>query len=317
MILTVTLNTALDITHHLDRLRPHGSNRVRAVAERAGGKGVNVARILHTLGHPTVVTGLAGGRTGEAVRAELAAAGLVDRMLPIPGESRRTVAVVEEDVGDTTILLEPGPVVGVEEWEQFINHLDRLLPQAGAVVLSGSLPRGLPDGAYAHLLRLAHGHNTPAVLDADGAALRAALPAGPALIKPNADELAAATGLADPVAAARALQTAGAGAVVGSLGEHGLIAVTPQGSWRARPPERLAGNSTGAGDAAVAALTLGLVTNTSWPDRLAEAVALSAAAVAAPLAGDFDPAVHQALRSRVDVQTLEQPLTAKEFDPCP
>ncbi|MFG2848689.1 1-phosphofructokinase family hexose kinase [Kitasatospora sp. NPDC048296] len=317
MILTVTLNTALDITHHLDRLRPHGSNRVRAVAERAGGKGVNVARILHALGHPTVVTGLAGGLTGEAVRAELAAAGLDDRMLAIPGESRRTVAVVEESVGDTTILLEPGPVVGVEEWEQFVNHLDTLLPDAEAVVLSGSLPRGLPAGAYAQLLQLAHTHHTLAVLDADGTALHAALPAGPALIKPNADELAAATGLTDPVAAARALHAAGAGAVVASLGEHGLIAVTPQGSWRARPPERLAGNPTGAGDAAVAALTLGLVTDTPWPDRLAEAVALSAAAVAAPLAGDFDPAVHQALRSRVDVQTLEQPLTAKEFDPCP
>ncbi|MEU8925958.1 1-phosphofructokinase family hexose kinase [Kitasatospora sp. NPDC048545] len=316
MILTVTPNAALDITHHLDRLRPHGSNRVRAVAERAGGKGVNVARVLHALGHPTVVTGLVGGITGRAIRAELAAAGLTDRMLAIPGESRRTVAVVEESVGDTTVLLEPGPVVGVEEWERFLHHLDTLLPGAAAVVLSGSLPRGLPRDAYAQLLRHAHAHGVPAVLDADGAALRAALPAGPALIKPNADELTAATGLADPVAAARALHAAGAGAVVASLGADGVIAVTPHGSWHARGPERLAGNPTGAGDAAVAALTLGLVTRTPWPDRLAEAVALSAAAVAAPLAGDFDPAVHRALRPRVNVRHLA-PFAAEEPDPCP
>ncbi|MFH8386668.1 1-phosphofructokinase family hexose kinase [Kitasatospora sp. NPDC018058] len=319
MILTVTLNAALDITHHLDRLRPHGSNRVRAVAERAGGKGVNVSRVLRALGHPTVVTGLVGGLTGRAIRAELAAAGLTDRMLTVPGESRRTVAVVEESVGDTTILLEPGPVVGAEEWEHFVHHLDTLLPDATAVVLSGSLPRGVPRDAYARLLRRAHAHGVPAVLDADGAALRAALPSGPALIKPNADELAAATGRTDPVAAARALQAAGAGAVVASLGADGLIAVTPHGSWRARAPERLAGNPTGAGDAAVAALTLGLVTGTPWPDRLAEAVALSAAAVVAPLAGDFDPAVHRALRPGVDVRPFAPfaPFAAEEPDPCP
>ncbi|WP_224277874.1 1-phosphofructokinase family hexose kinase [Streptomyces sp. LS1784] len=313
MILTVTLNAALDITHHLDRLRPHGANRVRTVAERAGGKGVNVARVLHALGHPTVVTGLVGGLTGRAIRAELAAAGLADRMLTIAGESRRTVAVVEESVGDTTILLEPGPVVGAEEWARFLDHLDALLPDAAAVVLAGSLPRGVPEDAYAHLLRLAHARDVPAVLDADGAALRMALPAGPALIKPNADELAAVTRLADPVAAARALHTAGAGAVVASLGADGLIAVTAQGGWQARPPERLAGNPTGAGDAAVAALTLGLVTGEPWPDRLTEAVALSAAAVAAPIAGDFDPAVHQALQTRVDVR----PFATEELKPCP
>ncbi|MGW2377224.1 1-phosphofructokinase family hexose kinase [Kitasatospora sp. NPDC001683] len=307
MILTVTLNAALDVTYRIGRLRPQGSNRVRATAERAGGKGVNVARVLHALGRPTAVTGLVGGLTGQAIRGELAAAGLADRMLAIEGESRRTVAVVEESVGDTTILLEPGPVVGAEEWAGFLDHLAALLPQAAAVVLSGSLPRGVPDDAYAQLLGLAHARGVPAVLDADGPVLRAGLPAGPDLVKPNADELAAATGLTDPVAAAGALVDAGAGAVVASLGPDGLIAVTPQGSWRARSPERLAGNPTGAGDAAVAALTLGLVTGTPWVDRLAEAVALSAAAVAAPLAGDFDPAVHRALRPRVDVQPLHRP----------
>ncbi|MGK4578972.1 1-phosphofructokinase family hexose kinase [Kitasatospora sp. HPMI-4] len=304
MILTVTLNAALDITYRLDRLHRHGGNRVGAVAERAGGKGVNVSRVLHALGQRTAVTGLAGGLTGAALRRDLAAAGLLDHLLPIDGESRRTVAVVEEQAGDTTILLEPGPVVRPGEWARFLDHLGGLLPGAAAVVFSGSLPRGVPGDAYARLVRLAHAHGVPAVLDADGEALRAALPARPAVIKPNVDELAAATGLADPVAAARSLQAAGAGAVIASLGPEGLIALTSHGGWRARPPERLAGNPTGAGDAAVAALTLGLVTGASWPDRLAEAVALSAAAVAAPLAGDFDPAVHHRLRSLVDVRPL-------------
>ncbi|MGC0319087.1 1-phosphofructokinase family hexose kinase [Kitasatospora acidiphila] len=307
MILTVTLNAALDITYHVDRLRPQGSNRVHTVAERAGGKGVNVSRVLHALGHRTVVTGLAGGAAGSALRRELATARLPERLLRIDGESRRTVAVVDESAGDTTILLEPGPVVRPDEWERLLEHLDRLLQGAAAVVFSGSLPRGVPEDAYAQLVRLAAGHRVPAVLDADGAALRSALPAGPALIKPNADELAATTGLADPVAAAQALLAAGAEAVVASLGPDGLIAVTPQGSWQARPPERLAGNPTGAGDAAVAALTVGLVAGAAWPERLADAVALSAATVAAPLAGDFDLDVLRRLRPLVDVSPLSEP----------
>ncbi|KJS60217.1 1-phosphofructokinase family hexose kinase [Streptomyces rubellomurinus] len=310
MILTVTLNTALDVTYRVDRLRPHGSNRVRAKAERAGGKGVNVARVLRALGREAVVTGFAGGTAGAALRRELAEAGLPERLLPIAGETRRTVAVVDESAGDTTLLLEPGPTVPAEDWERMLHHLGRLLPGAAAVVLSGSLPPGVPEDAYGRLVRLAHDHGVPAVVDADGAALRAALAAGPDLVKPNADELAAATGLADPAAAAAALLDGGAAAVVASLGPDGLIASTPQGSWRARPPRPLAGNPTGAGDAAVAALTLGLVDATPWPQRLAEAVALSAAAVRAPLAGDFDPDVHRRLRPLVDVRPLHPPRSA-------
>ncbi|MEY9947445.1 1-phosphofructokinase family hexose kinase [Kitasatospora sp. GAS1066B] len=321
MILTVTLNAALDVTYRVDRLRPHTSHRVRSVAERAGGKGINVARVLNALArettgqdsvrpgtvrrdtveHEIVVTGLAGGAAGAALREELATAGLRDRLVPIAGSSRRTVAVVDEQAGDTTILLEPGPVVTDAEWAHFLDQFDRLLPRAAALVLAGSLPGGVPADAYAVLLRRARAHGVPAVLDADGAPLLAGLAEAPAVVKPNAAELTAATGESDPWAAARALRAAGARAVVASLGADGLIAVTSQGSWQVRPPRRLAGNPTGAGDAAVAALALGLITQAPWPVRLAQAVALSAAAVAAPLAGDFDHAVYRGLLDQLDV----------------
>ncbi|MGF1426607.1 1-phosphofructokinase family hexose kinase [Kitasatospora sp. LaBMicrA B282] len=314
MILTVTLNAALDLTHRVDRLRPHASNRVRSVAARAGGKGVNVSRVLHALGHQTVVTGLAGGPTGAAVRRDLAAAGIADELVPITGESRRTVAVFDEQQGDTTVLLEPGPMVTGAEWERFLDRFEQLVTRAAAVVLSGSLPGGLRHDAYAELIHRARAHRVPAVLDTAGPALLAALGAGPALVKPNGDELAAAVGRADPRAGAEALRTAGAGAVVASLGPQGLIAHTPHGCWRAGPPHGVAGNPTGAGDAAVAALTLGLVSGTPWPDRLTQAVALSAAAVAAPLAGDFDPELHRRLLPQVTVE----PLPPYEGDtPCP
>ncbi|WP_282692229.1 1-phosphofructokinase family hexose kinase [Streptomyces sp. CC208A] len=317
MIVTVTLNAALDITHRVDRLRPHSAHRVRAVGARAGGKGVNVSRVLHALGLPTLVTGLAGGPTGEAVRRELREAELPERLTRIDGETRRTVAVVDEHTGDTTTLLEPGPVVRPDEWRSFLTDFDTCVDRASAVVLSGSLPPGLPEDAYATLVRAARARGVPAILDTSGPALRAALAAGPALVKPNADELAEATGEPDPppasgrgyprlalLGAAEALRAAGAEAVVASLGPDGLLAVTPSGAWRAAPPERLRGNPTGAGDAAVAALARGLTAGVSWPRRLADAVALSAAAVAAPLAGSYDPTVHRRLRGAVDVHPL-------------
>ncbi|MEW1644172.1 1-phosphofructokinase family hexose kinase [Streptomyces sp. NPDC091219] len=302
MILTVTLNAALDITHRVDRLRPHASNRVSSATQRAGGKGVNVARVLHALGERTAVTGLAGGPTGAAVRADLAAAGIADHLVPIDGESRRTVAVVDDR--DTTILLEPGPRVTSAEWARFTRRYRELLGGARAVVLSGSLPPGVPADAYGVLVALARAAGVPVLLDADGEALLAALAEGPDVVKPNVHELAAATGGADPVAGAATLTAAGARAVVVSLGPEGLLAHTPEGVWRARPPAPVAGNPTGAGDAAVAALALGLIAGQAWPERLVAAVALSAAAVAAPLAGDFDPAVRRTLLDTVTVNSV-------------
>ncbi|WP_280697030.1 1-phosphofructokinase family hexose kinase [Kitasatospora sp. GP82] len=304
MILTVTLNTAVDVTYRLPTVRPNSSNRVREVAQRAGGKGVNVARVLAALGHETVVTGLVGGANGRRLRADLSTAGLNDQLVPVAGETRRTVAIVEERNGRTTMLLEPGPVITPAEWSQFLTGYEQLLSDAAAVVLSGSLPAGLPRDAYATLVDLATARRVPAVLDADGPALLTALPARPALIKPNADELASATGIVDPHTAAEALRTAGARSVVASLGPDGLIAVTPQGSWHARPPETVSGNPTGAGDAAVAALTAGLVAEASWPERLAQAVALSAATVLAPLAGGFDAAAHRRMLPLVTVEAV-------------
>lgn len=302
MILTVTLNAALDITHRVDRLRPHASNRVSSATQRAGGKGVNVARVLHALGERTAVTGLAGGPTGAAMRADLAAAGITDHLVPIGGESRRTVAVVDDR--DTTILLEPGPRVTSAEWARFTRRYRELLGGARAVVLSGSLPPGVPADAYGVLVALARAAGVPVLLDADGEALLAALAEGPDVVKPNVHELAAVTGGADPVAGAATLTAAGARAVVVSLGPEGLLAHTPAGVWRARPPAPVAGNPTGAGDAAVAALALGLIAGQSWPERLVAAVALSAAAVAAPLAGDFDPAVRRTLLDTVTVNSV-------------
>ncbi|RLL70401.1 1-phosphofructokinase family hexose kinase [Streptomyces sp. Z26] len=305
MILTVTLNTAVDLTYRVPRLEPHCVHHVHDVTERPGGKGLNVARVLAALGHDTVVTGFAGGRTGEELHALLRTAPgshrVTDALTAVRGNTRRTVAVVDDTTGDTTQLNEPGPQVSAEEWTAFVTTYERLLPDASAVALCGSMPRGLPVGAYAALVREARVAGVPVLLDTSGEPLLRGLAARPDVVKPNIDELAGITGTSEPLRAAYEARRRGANAVAASLGADGVLLVTPDGAWRAAPPSRLVGNPTGAGDSAVAGLLSGLVEGLPWPDRLARAVALSAATVRAPVAGEFDTATYADLLPRVVV----------------
>ncbi|WP_329337740.1 1-phosphofructokinase family hexose kinase [Streptomyces sp. NBC_00663] len=302
MILTVTLNTALDITYRVRALRPHASHRVSEVTERPGGKGLNVARVLAALGHEVTVTGFTGGATGRVIQDQLTSApGVTDALLPVSGATRRTIAVVDERTGDTTQLNEPGPVVTPPEWSAFQEAYEDLLASADAVALCGSLPPGVPVGAYAGLVRTARAAGVPVLLDTSGEPLRRGVAARPDLIKPNADELAELTGSHEPQRATQDARRRGARAVVASLGTDGLLAAAPEGRWRATAPARLHGNPTGAGDSAVAGLLSGLVEHLPWPDRLARAVALSAATVAAPVAGEFDQGVYEELLGRITV----------------
>ena len=282
MILTVTLNPAVDVTYHLPAILIGETNRVTSVTRRAGGKGVNVARILVALGLPVVATGLAG--TGFDT-GELPAA-----FLPIAAPVRHTV-VVTDGIGATGFW-EPGPPVTGDDWALFQARYARLVRRAAVVVLAGSLPPGIPVDAYRELIRTARLAGARSILDSSGPALAAGLAAGPDVVKPNATELADAARPPDGTA------------VVASRGPDGLLAHTPGGTYTARPPRPLAGNPTGAGDACVAALARGLSAGTPWPELLADAVALSAAAVVAPVAGDYDPDLYRRLRDEVRVEKI-------------
>ncbi|MEE1771629.1 1-phosphofructokinase family hexose kinase [Streptomyces sp. JV185] len=314
MILTVTLNTALDLTYGVPELVPHASHRVSDMSERPGGKGLNVARVLSALGHETVVTGFAGGSTGAVLRELLAGpptdapapatapAPVTDALVTVAGNTRRTIAVVDRATGDTTQLNEPGPLVTADEWTALLGRYEELLAGADAVALCGSLPPGIHVGAYAELVRAARAAGVPVLLDTSGEPLRRGIAARPDLIKPNADELAQLTGSREPMRATRDARRRGAHGVVASLGPDGMLAVTPDGIWRAAPPARVLGNPTGAGDSAVAGLLSGLVEGLSWPDRLRRAVALSTATVLSPTAGDFDRAAYEELLPRVGIE---------------
>jgi len=285
VILVVCLNPALDITHEVAAVDWAGINRPAAVHDRPGGKGLNVARTLHALGADVLVTGLVGGTTGTGVAVALTEYGVRTALTSVYGPTRRTFTVVDER-GNVAAFYEQGPAVGAAEFAGFLGDYREALADADAVVLSGSLPLGLPDSTYATLIEVANG--LPVILDAHGEALRLGVTAGPAIVKPNLAELTALSPQQPTVAAAaRELHTAGAGAVVVTLGHDGLLAVSDEGCWRARPPAAVAGNATGAGDAVAAALAHGLVLGRPWDERLRHAVALGAATAAAPVAGEY------------------------------
>ncbi len=240
-MLTVTLNAALDLTYRVPALVPHTTHRVTEVIERPGGKGVNVARVLAALGHEVTVTGFAGGDTGRILRERLADEPRVTvAFAPVAGTTRRTLAVADAATGDTTQLNEPGPAVTSAEWAAFLGSYEELVRRPGttAVALCGSLPPGVPVGAYALLVRAARAAHVPVLLDTSGEPLRRAVAARPDIIKPNAEELAELTGSHEPARATRDARRRGAHSVVASLGADGLLALTPDGGWQARPRPR-------------------------------------------------------------------------------
>ncbi|ADB34881.1 1-phosphofructokinase [Kribbella flavida DSM 17836] len=303
MIGTVTLNLALDVTYAVDELVVGGSHRVTEVRQRAGGKGVNVARVAATLGHPVLALGFVGGLTGELVAGELFDAGLTALLTPIAGETRRTVAVVNGSDGDATIFNEPGPTVSDDEWRAFHDRM----PWGRLEVLacSGSLPPGLPADAYAEIAVRARHHDVLSVVDAGGEALLAAARAG-AVVRANAAELREALGEVDVPDGARHLVGLGATAAVITDGARGMVAASNKGVWRADPVEQVAGNPTGAGDActAVVAAAVARSAEPDWSEVLARAVAASAAAVLTPVAGDLDLAAYRRWQPQVAVREL-------------
>ncbi len=307
MILAVCLNPALDVTYDVDALVPGASHRVRSVRERAGGKAVNTARVLAQLSVEVGLCGLAGGSRGSRLRAGLAGTGIEDRLTPVAGETRQTVAVVAGDV--VTVLNEPGPRVSAQEWQSLLADVERALPGARALVVSGSVPPGVPGDGYALLVRLARGHGVPCVLDAGGEQLGAALDEGPAVAAPNDTEAAEAVGapLTSPeeaLEAATRLSARSGGAVVVSTGRDGLVAAAGGRRWRVAPPRVLEGNPTGAGDALTAALALGLAEGRALPETLADAVGLAGAAVVRPVAGEVDVHVYRELRAACTVEEV-------------
>jgi 1-phosphofructokinase family hexose kinase len=307
VILTVTSNPALDLTVAVERLDPGATHRVPPAVVRAGGKGVNVARILHAAGIPVLAAGPAGGDTGAAFAAELTDAGVPHELVAVEGATRRSYAIVDAAAGEATVLNERGAPISAGDAERLEGRVGRLAAGADLVVISGSVPPGWDTAITSRLIASIRARGIPVIADLGGASLLAACRAGADVVKPNREELREATGLDDPLRGAAVLRQLGAGVVVVSSGSEGMRATSAAGSWRARLDDALSGNATGAGDAAVAAIADRMLHDPAHavaadlPATLRRAVAWSASAVLMPAAGELHPSWPE-LERRVRVE---------------
>lgn len=309
MIITLTPNPAVDVTYTVPELRHGQVHRVQQVTEAAGGKGVNVARVLAQLDRAVQCTGFLAGQMGEHLEDLLAEAGIAQEWTQVSGETRRTVNVV--DRADATIFNEPGPHVTVRDWDQLTGSVLGMLDEQDVLTVSGSAPPGTKAGLLGLLVQSAVELGATVIADTSGTSLLEVASAGATCLKPNEEELLAATGAQDVATGARELLRRGAGAVVVSRGPHGADLVTAQGHWRARPAEQLTGNPTGAGDAAVAALAAVFgegATVAALPERLGEAVALSGAAVLRPVAGEVDLESYARMLPMIRTEPIDAPV---------
>jgi tagatose 6-phosphate kinase len=295
VIVTVTLNPALQVSYAAQQVRLGGGNPVSQVSYLAGGSGLAVARLLHTFGHEVVTAGLVGGAAGELIRAGLSRSGIATQFTQIAMESRRVLLVADSSTATVTSFTEPAPYITTEELGRLAADYRSLMDGATAVVLCGSLPDGLPPETYGSLATHAAEAGVPTVLDAGGSALWHAVARRPVLAVPRGTA-------AEPAA----LVARGARAAV-AVTDDAVRVVTGTGQWRAWLPDAEApGGKPGAlaqvsgseqlHDALVAGFVPGIALGWSWPDMLRHAVALVAAAQPT---GEVDLGCYEALLPRV------------------
>lgn len=310
-ILTITLNPALDLTVRVPRLEPGEVNRSQALLSHAAGKGLNVAQVLADLGHSLTVSGFLGEDNQQAFNALFARRGFADAFIRVPGETRSNIKLAEDD-GRVTDINGPGPHVNDLAQHALLDKLDHIAASHDAVVVAGSLPRGVSAQWLRELVLRLKALGCKVILDTSGEALKEGLRAGPWLVKPNAEELSEALGrpvssVESQVAAATELQTLGISHVVISHGADGV-------NWFSRgtqplqalPPKVRVASTVGAGDSLLAGMVHGLISGHSPEQTLRSATAIAALAVTQIGFGISDALQLVTLESGVNVRALAQ-----------
>jgi 1-phosphofructokinase family hexose kinase len=315
MILTVTLNAAIDRTIAVPNFRL--GHRHRAVESRtvAGGKGINVARALSLLGRPVIATGFAGGPTGARVLEQLREESVLTDFIQIAAETRINLSVVDPTSGEQTEINERGPAVSAEEVEAFVERLGYLARGAELCVLAGSLPPGAGPDLYARLVKDLRENDVTVVLDAEGEAMREGLRAGASVVTPNEREAEEIVGQefgdhGDLVHGLSELVRLGAGEAAITRPD-GCVAVVGENSERrfveVQTKSLEVVSTVGSGDAFLAGYVAARYDGRSPGDCLAYGVACGAESTQHFGAGKIDRNRVERLLDEVEVRDLEVP----------
>ena len=315
MIITVTLNAAIDKTLAVPNFTLGRRHRAVEQTSLAGGKGVNVARALKALGQPVIATGVAGGPTGMRIIEELTGEAILNDFVRIEEESRTSTAVIDPTSGEQTEINERGPAVSEAELGLFVDKLLYLAKGAAVVIFSGSLPRGVDADLYARLVTELRRLGATSVLDAEGEPLRLATRAGPTIVTPNEPEAEELVGHefsedGDRISALHSIVEIGAGeaimtlpsgcvALVGGESDRRLVRV------RAEPLEPV--SAIGSGDAFLAGYVAARYRGDAPEECLRFAVACGAESTQHFGAGVIDPREVERLLPSVTAEPVPEP----------
>jgi len=316
MIITVTLNAAIDKSLSVPNFRPGRRHRTVEQTTLPGGKGVNVARTLKTLGQPVIATGFAGGATGTRIVEALTDEAILNDFVRIREESRTNTAVLDPTNGEQTEINERGPAVSAGEVELFHDKLLYLARGAAIVIFAGSLPRGMDSDVYADLIRELRQLGLVVVVDTDGDPLRHAVRASPNVVSPNVLEAEELVGHEfnddeDRVIAVREMVALGAVEAIMTMGDGCFASVIADGEptlYRVRIEPREAVATVGAGDAFLAGYVAARYEDKPPGECLRYGVACGAESVQRLGAGLVDPQKVLRLLPEIDLQRL--PATA-------
>jgi len=312
MIITVTLNPALDKTLEVPNFTPGRRHRTVDQVTMPGGKGVNVARAIKRLGQPVIATGLAGGATGTRIVEALNGEAILNSFVRIREESRTNTAVLDPTTGLQTEINERGPAVSQQELELFHEKLVYLAKGASMCVFAGSLPRGVDSDLYADLIREVKKLGVTTVLDAEGEPLRLAVRAEPDLVSPNELEAEELVGqefndVEDRAQAVVEMTRLGAGEAIMTVADGCYAHVHDDGPglFRVSVEEQEARSRIGSGDAFLAGYVAARYGGRSPVECLRYGVACGAESIQHFGAGVIDPAKVDRLLSEVDSELLE------------
>lgn len=296
MILAITPNPSIDRAVLIDGFRLGEINRPRQVLALAGGKGLNVARAVHSLSAPVRACVLLAGNNGRWICEQLDQEGIPFAAAWSEGETRISTSIIDPNRPGLTEIYERGEEVSPRAWAEYESLVRQNLAGVGWATFSGSLPPGVAPDRLGFLVSMAKAAGIPTLVDARGEFLRAVFQDPPAIIKINASEAGELLGwkiqdFTQALPAVQALRGWGAGAAIITLGRLGAVGADHDGCWIARSPEIDAIAPVGSGDAFLGGLVAAFNRGTSFPEALRLAVATGAANALTLGAGVFDPAM--------------------------
>ena len=309
MILTVTLNAAIDKRYVVDNYQVGEVNRVKECAYVAGGKGLNVSKAATIAGAKVIATGFVGGHAGEYIVEAVEKQGVMTDFVRVSGESRSCINIYDTLNKTQTEFLEPGVVVEEEEQRAFCLKFDQLLTKCDVVAISGSVPKGVGTDMYPMLVRLAKKAGKKVIVDTSGMLLEEAVKAKPDMIKPNIDEIRLLTGKQildreELIEAGIELQKSGIERVVISLGADGSLMFVNERVYQAVVPKINAVNTVGCGDCMTAGFAISFERVMTPEEALRFASATSAASAMREETGYFDSADMEALFHQIEIKKL-------------